>query len=162
MLNWLCRILLSIGFGEKRMLVLLAEDSDTLRAAMAAQLTLMGHEVHPVCNGWHAVLSWHAYDYDLVLMDMHMPVMDGWDATSTIRDLEQTNQRHRMLIVAVTSLFDRQECLAGGMDDYLAKPYSAMQLNAVLTRWAMKKKAASRIALKRPLNDALTMHSPHA
>lgn len=128
------------------MLILLAEDSDTLRAKLTKQLESMGHRVHPVRNGWHAVLSFHGYNYDIVFMDMHMPVMDGWDATVMIRDFEEARSRPRVPIVAVTSLFDRQACLAGGMDDYMSKPHSAMQLYAVLTRWIMKKKAAGKPA----------------
>jgi CheY-like chemotaxis protein len=101
----------------------------------------MGHEVHSVRNGWHAVLSYHAYNYDIVFMDMHMPVMDGWDATQMIRDFEKMHARSRVPIVAVTSLFDRQACVAGGLDDHMSKPFSPMQLYAVMTRWIMKKKA---------------------
>lgn len=128
------------------MLVLLAEDSDTLREALTTQMRALGHEVHGVPNGWHAVLSYHAYQYDIILMDMHMPLMDGWDATQMIRDLEAANRKPRVPIVAITSLYDRQACLAGGMDDYLSKPHSQMQLYAVLTRWVMKKKAAAKSA----------------
>jgi two-component system sensor histidine kinase/response regulator len=123
------------------MLVLIAEDSDTLRDVLTKQISSLGHEVHAVCNGWHAVLSCHAHTYDVILMDMHMPVMDGWDATTQIRDFEQSHGKKRMPIVAVTSLFDRQACIAGGMDDYISKPYSQMQLYAVLTRWRVKQKA---------------------
>ena len=122
------------------MLVLLVEDSDTAREAVFHQLIALGHQVHPVSNGWQAVLSCYAYNYDMVLMDLHMPVMDGWDATQMIRDMESVRGNKRVPIVAITSLFDRQACLAAGMDDYLAKPYSNMQMQAIVRKWTLKNK----------------------
>ena len=120
------------------MLVLLAEDSDTLREALKKQISAMGHDVHAVRNGWHAVLSNHAHRYDLILMDMHMPVMDGWDATALIRNFEEVHGHANVPIVAITSLFDRQACLAAGLTDHMRKPISHMQLYAMLKRWHSK------------------------
>jgi CheY-like chemotaxis protein len=120
------------------MLILLAEDSDTVREALSKQIRALGHDVHSVSNGWHAVLSYHAHRYDLMLMDMHMPVMDGWDATNFIRDLESAQGIPAVPIVAITSLFDRQACLAGGLSDHIRKPVGAMQLQALLRHWQRK------------------------
>ena len=70
-------------------------------------------------------------------MDMQMPVMDGIEATQTLRTREAASQQ-RLPVVALTAnaiTGDRERCLAAGMDDYLAKPFSTSQLRAVLHRW---------------------------
>jgi response regulator RpfG family c-di-GMP phosphodiesterase len=75
--------------------------------------------------------------FDLVLMDCHMPVMDGYQATAALRQHELTGDR-RLPVVALTAnamLGDREQCIAVGMDDYLAKPYTRAQLEQVLNRW---------------------------
>ena len=76
---------------------------------------------------------------DLVLMDCQMPGMDGLSATRRWRDLEASQQRHRVPIIALTGEAQsgaRATCLAAGMDDYLTKPASAAELRRMLARWA--------------------------
>jgi CheY-like chemotaxis protein len=96
-------------------------------------------------NGEEALAAVRAGDYDLVLMDCMMPVMDGMAATAEIRRLEQQRGRARATpIVAITANAlqgDRERCLAAGMDDYISKPFSQQALADTLGRW---------IALPRP------------
>ena len=77
--------------------------------------------------------------YDLVFMDCHMPVMDGFEAARRIRDDEARTDGTHTPIVALTALAlagDRERCLEAGMDDYMTKPVRAAQLAAAVQRWA--------------------------
>jgi len=100
-------------------------------------LKKLGHEVTVADNGGEALAAFEHSSFDLVLMDMQMPVMDGIEATQAIRAREADSQQH-LPIVALTAnavASDRERCLAAGMDDYLAKPFSLPQLMEVLERW---------------------------
>jgi len=91
-----------------------------------------------VDNGVAAIAAFSATRYDLVLMDMQMPEMDGVEATATIRAMEKTYALPRIPIVAMTAntaAHDRERCLAAGMDDYIAKPIKADTLLATVARW---------------------------
>ena len=103
--------------------ILVAEDNDVNQILINAVLTRMGHVVHLVANGHLAVEAVRRGDYDLVLMDLQMPGMDGIEATQAIRALG--GERAELPIIAMTANAfeeDRQACLAAGMDDYVAKP----------------------------------------
>jgi CheY-like chemotaxis protein len=118
------------GDGTARILV--AEDNFTNQAVALAQLRKLGYDAHAVNNGAEAVEEVLRGDYDLVLMDCQMPVMDGMEATRRLR------QSTRIPIVAMTAhamLGDRDRCLSAGMDDYLAKPVELTELSEVLARW---------------------------
>jgi two-component system sensor histidine kinase/response regulator len=114
--------------------VLVAEDNKVNRRLILALLTAMGHEVTLVSNGREAVEAARAGSFDLALLDVHMPEMDGFQATAAIRELERTSGRH-LPIVAVTARAlkgDREACLAAGMDGYLPKPIRATALAEVI------------------------------
>jgi CheY-like chemotaxis protein len=84
-------------------------------------------------NGKIAVEKFKNSHFDLILMDIAMPIMDGIEATRLIRELEKENKRIK--IVAVTAhvmVTDREKCLAAGMDEYIAKPYRPHELIAIL------------------------------
>jgi len=118
--------------------VLLVEDNE-LNAALAQDLLgLMGLEVVLACDGQQAIEVAAAKDFDLILMDCRMPVLDGYAATRAIRLEERQRGTRRIPIVAVTAnalAGDREVCLDAGMDDHLAKPYTAAQLREVLATW---------------------------
>jgi PAS domain S-box-containing protein len=120
--------------------VLLVEDNTVNAEICTAMLASLGCTVDAALNGAEAVEMSAARRYDLVLMDCQMPVMDGFEATRTIRAREQVSPTaHRMPIIALTANAmqgDRDRCLAAGMDDYLAKPFKRQQLEAVLAQYA--------------------------
>nr|MDP9125536.1 ATP-binding protein [Pseudomonadota bacterium] len=115
--------------------ILVAEDNDVNQILINAVLTRMGHVVHLVANGHLAVEAVRRGDYDLVLMDLQMPGMDGMEATQSIRALGGT--RAELPIIAMTANAfeeDRQACLAAGMDDYVAKPIDVAHLAQAIAR----------------------------
>ncbi|CAK0750245.1 two-component system, sensor histidine kinase and response regulator [Gammaproteobacteria bacterium] len=118
--------------------VLVAEDNQANQIVALAWLNRLGVETHVAGNGHEALAQLRKQDFDLVLMDCQMPEMDGFEATTAIRDRETALGARRVPIVAVTAnavAGDRETCLAAGMDDYLPKPYSGNQLTAVLAHW---------------------------
>ena len=95
-------------------------------------------QTHAV-NGALAVEMRERKRYDLILMDCMMPVMDGYEATRVLRAREALSGDPRTPIVALTASAidgDRERCLKAGMDDYLAKPFSAAQLIAMIEKWS--------------------------
>jgi CheY-like chemotaxis protein len=119
--------------------VLLVEDSLVNQKLATALLEKEGHNVVVAANGKEAVAACTSRELDVVLMDVEMPEMDGFEATRLIRESEKTSGR-RLPIVAITahaSKGDRERCLRAGMDDYISKPIRPQQLfdamEAVLT-----------------------------
>jgi CheY-like chemotaxis protein len=95
-----------------------------------------GHSVVVVNDGLEALKTLDADTFDLVLMDVQMPRMDGFEATAAIRRLDKMNRAH-VPVVAMTAhamTGDRERCLAAGMDDYISKPISARALFDVIDR----------------------------
>lgn len=122
--------------------VLLAEDNLVNQEVAKAMLSKLDLTVHIANNGQDAVALALKNNYDLILMDCQMPVMDGYEATSQIR--AQQNNSQRVPIVALTANateFDRSDCLHAGMDDFLSKPYSFDQLRKIILCWLPKEKA---------------------
>jgi len=116
--------------------ILLAEDNPVNQKLALRLLRKRGHEVTVVDNGRDALRAVANSPFDLVLMDVQMPEMDGLEATRAIRSEEQGTDRH-IPIVAMTAHAmkgDRERCLGAGMDEYLAKPIHGAQLDAVLQR----------------------------
>ncbi len=113
--------------------ILVAEDSLVNQKLVVCLLERQGHRVTVVSNGKEAVAALQNDRFDVVLMDIEMPEMDGISATRIIRAGERLNGS-RLPIVAVTSKDNRQECLNAGMDAYLPKPLKPDQLNRTLDR----------------------------
>ena len=115
--------------------VLLIEDNPVNRELATAMLEQSGCEVDTAEHGGIGVTKWEQGDYDLVLMDCQMPVLDGLEATRRIRAAETAAGRSRVRIVALTAnafADDRERCLDAGMDDFLAKPFTLAQLREVV------------------------------
>jgi signal transduction histidine kinase/ActR/RegA family two-component response regulator len=129
----------SAAAGAPRSLrILVAEDNVVNQRVAVRMLEKAGHQVDLVNNGREAVEALDGKPYDLVLMDCLMPEMDGFEATRAIRAAEVGTERH-VPIVAITANAmprDRDQCLAAGMDDYLAKPFTKQALTATVERWA--------------------------
>ncbi len=125
--------------------ILLAEDNRINQVVSTLQLKKFGYlEVAVVHNGRLAVAAWEREHFRIIFMDCQMPEMDGYEATRTIRELEQAGHHPRTYIVALTAnamLGDRDDCLAAGMDDYLSKPVAETDLQAVLDRMIRRRPA---------------------
>jgi CheY-like chemotaxis protein/HPt (histidine-containing phosphotransfer) domain-containing protein len=124
--------------------VLLVEDLKTNQILARAILKQAGHEVDIAENGEQAVAAVQRKDYDLVFMDVQMPIMDGLEATRVIR--AQGGNAAKIPIVALTASVlqqDVEECRAAGMDDFVAKPLDKETLLAAVERWARPETAES-------------------
>ena len=122
--------------GSRRGRVLVAEDDPVLQIVTVSTLTILGYEVEVVPNGREAVHAVRRGCYVGVFMDCQMPEMDGYQATAEIRR-QEAGLRH-IPIIALTATptgAGREKCLAAGMDDYLTKPATQGQMEAVLQRW---------------------------
>ncbi len=117
--------------------VLLAEDNPLNQQVAKAMLNKLGLQMVLANNGQEAVDRVDAENVDLVLMDCQMPVMDGYEATAAIRRLLKDRSKYFPIIALTANAMsdDRQKCLDAGMDDFLSKPYSLVQLRAILMRW---------------------------
>jgi CheY-like chemotaxis protein len=119
--------------------LLLAEDNPVNQRLALAVLEKMGHRVTLAANGREAWAAWHEGSFDLILMDVQMPEIDGIEATQMIRADEAASGRRRTPILAVTAnamTGDRERYLAAGMDDYISKPFKVDSLRAAVTRLA--------------------------
>jgi two-component system, sensor histidine kinase len=122
------------GMGSLRVLV--AEDHPVNRQYMAALLEGMGHRPFFAGNGLEAVQAIREQHFDIVLMDLHMPVLDGVGATLSIRALPDNTAATVPIIALTADAFaqTRERCLMAGMNDFLAKPVSPERLSAMLRR----------------------------
>jgi CheY-like chemotaxis protein/HPt (histidine-containing phosphotransfer) domain-containing protein len=127
---------------SRRVHVLLVEDNAINQAVAIGLLRKIGgYDVTVANNGLEALDAHARHSFDLILMDCHMPEMDGFAATNEIRKLELAQQRERVPVIALTAnamAQDRQDCLDAGMDDHLSKPFSRVQLQEMLTSWLQK------------------------
>ena len=123
--------------------VLLAEDNQVNQLLAEAILTKLGCKIRIASNGVDAVSLFKEGGFDIVLMDCHMPQMDGYQATGAIRALEAGSGRARIPIIAVTANVmqgERDRCLAAGMDDYVSKPFRQADIASAMTRWVGDKR----------------------
>jgi CheY-like chemotaxis protein len=126
------------AFQEERLRVLLAEDNTINQLLVRALVERKGWWVQVVDDGRAALEALSRETFDVVLMDVQMPVMDGYEATRSLRDLERESARPRRTpVVGLTAHAlreDRQRCLEAGMDDYLAKPVEPKELYETVLR----------------------------
>jgi CheY-like chemotaxis protein len=128
-----------IGRKSEQGRVLLAEDNPINQKVAIKALGILGWEADVAPNGLAALDLFCRKRYSLVLMDCHMPEMDGYDATRKIREWEQHRSLAQTPVVALTAnamIGERELCLAAGMNDHLAKPFVLEQLNEILERWS--------------------------
>ena len=122
---------------QKPLLVLLAEDSTVNQRLATAMLERLGHSVTVASTGRQAVEFRLNQPFDLILMDVQMPEMDGLEAARTMR-YQEAQTGGRIPIIAMTGQEmpgDRERCIEAGMDDYLAKPLRAQELSEKISQW---------------------------
>jgi CheY-like chemotaxis protein len=120
-----------LGRQRRRQLrILIAEDDPTVRQMMSTLLSRKRIDCTVVGDGLSAVEAWEESDYDFILMDVQMPVMDGLSATRMIREKESERGGHTIIIAltAYAMAGDRKRCLDAGMDEYMSKPIDFEQL----------------------------------
>ena len=125
-----------MNFNEK-LSILLVEDNELNQKLMKISLTRYNYSVTVAVNGYEGVQRFKSQKFDLILMDIMMPVMDGYEATKEIRNIESQNpDTVRTPIIAFTANTinnDRAKCVRGGMDDILEKPFDISKFRDVLT-----------------------------
>jgi two-component system sensor histidine kinase/response regulator len=129
--------------------IMLVEDNLINQQVALGILQIQGYNVTVVNNGREALDAHAQGKFDLILMDCHMPEMDGFEATREIRARESSSGGKRMPIVALTAnamAHDREECLNAGMDDHLSKPFSMQTLQDMLDRWMARAPAHAAAA----------------
>jgi CheY-like chemotaxis protein len=144
--------------------VLLAEDNVITQEIASHMLTSLALDVTPALDGLEAVAAFESGGhFDLVLMDIQMPYLNGYEATGRIRDVERRRGWGRTPIIALTAFAmpgDREKCLAADMDDYVVKPYGREAIVHLLRRWAMPGAAVRNGAAPQSTMPDVEPHSP--
>jgi len=118
--------------------ILVADDNIVNQTVVSRMLERAGHTVAIAANGWEAAEMCAAGGFDVVLMDIHMPVLDGFEATARIRERERSKGMHTPLIALTANAMngDRESCLRAGLDGYLSKPVSRDELLDTIAQFA--------------------------
>jgi two-component system, sensor histidine kinase and response regulator len=119
--------------------MLLAEDGHVNQMVAQGLLQKLGREAELAVNGIEALAAVQRTDFEVILMDCHMPEMDGYEATRRIREREQASALAPVYIIAMTAnamAGDRDKCLDCGMNDYVSKPVQFEDFTAAFARWA--------------------------
>lgn len=115
------------------MKILIAEDNDISRKMIEKMVQSLGHEFESVANGFDAVNAVANSGFDIVLMDVQMPIVDGLEATRRIRSSASTPGTPKIIAITANSMLSEKEaCLEAGVDKYLAKPITVEDLTRVL------------------------------
>jgi two-component system, sensor histidine kinase and response regulator len=120
--------------------ILVAEDNLVNQRLIVRLLEKRGHRVVVAGNGKEVLAAMEKESFDLILMDVQMPEMDGFEATTAIRKKEKTNGLHQIIVALTAHAMkgDQEKCLAAGMDGYLSKPIRPQELDEVLARYAAR------------------------
>ncbi len=122
--------------GKLRARVLVAEDNLVNQKVAVRTLEMLGCDAEVAENGLLAVEAMKQSEFDIILMDCQMPVLDGFSAAQQIRILEHSGRRIPIVAMTANAMQgDRERCLAAGMDDYVPKPVTLTELDATLRRW---------------------------
>ena len=119
----------------------MVEDNEINQEVLKYMLELLEYPMEIAGDGKQGLEMWKTGRFDIVLSDCHMPVMDGFEMTTAIRDAEKQNGSSHVPIIAITANAlegEAERCLATGMDDYLSKPVELDQLKKTLERWLPK------------------------
>jgi len=117
---------------KRKLNILLAEDDEMIEKITTFYLRRDGHEVDNAKNGKEAVSRFRVKEYDLILMDIQMPEMDGLQAVKEIRRIEMDyHTKGHTTIIAITTETDKAECLKAGADGYAQKPFSFDELSTL-------------------------------
>ena len=117
-------------------LILVAEDNETNQKVIVRQLALLGYAADVANDGREAFECWQSGDYALLLTDLHMPEMDGYELAQAVRAEEKANSRIPIIALTANALKNEAgRCRAMGMDDYRTKPLQLTELKAVLEKW---------------------------
>jgi|GEM_PF-1890235 len=131
--------------------VLLVEDNVINQKVAMMEMEKVGCTVDLAPNGQIAVDMHQNKQYDIIVMDINMPIMDGYEASKTIRLVEKRNHKKTVPIIAMTANAmrgDKEKCLNAGMDDYVAKPLKKNQLKEILLKWADPEKVTEQVKTK--------------
>ncbi|MGH9765760.1 MAG: response regulator, partial [Blastocatellia bacterium] len=121
--------------GRHPLRILLAEDNVINQKVALRMLGRMGYHADLAPNGLEATLAVQRQTYDVVLMDMHMPEMDGLQAARRICEMREPHIRPRIVALTASAMqADQEECQAAGMDDYLSKPIDVSALRTALQK----------------------------
>jgi len=143
--------------------VLLVEDNMVNRTLALEMLQRLGCDAMHAGNGVEALDALEKQDFDVVLMDCQMPVMDGFIATRKLREREMQKKKEPTRVVALTAnalAGDREACLAAGMNDYLAKPFTLAQLRNILLPSKVSRSAANKVTLDHSAIEAVRQLDP--
>jgi len=130
-------------FAGRKARILLAEDNFTNQQVALGILKKLGLTADAVANGAEVVKALETVPYDLVLMDVQMPELDGYEATARIRDPQSPVRNHDVPVIAMTAhamAGDREKCLKAGMNGYVSKPVDPLALGKELEKWLPKDK----------------------
>jgi len=128
---------IKIKYSEQRK-ILIAEDNEINANVIYSHLTDMGHYVDIATDGNTALYAMHKHHYDIVFMDLHMPNMDGIEATRQWRKLENPNQNKPLPVIALTAKAtseDKKQCIDAGMNAFFTKPVNTYQLTEILEKF---------------------------
>jgi CheY-like chemotaxis protein len=130
---------------------LLAEDNVVNQRLTSRLLEKMGHVVTIADNGQLALQRFSEQEFDLVAMDMQMPIMDGLEATEKIRASEKKSGKHVAIVAMTANAYeeDRERCLRAGMDGYIAKPISAKSIETEIARVMAAQEKSEKLEVPR-------------
>ena len=135
--------------------ILLAEDNAINQKLALKVLERMGYRADVAANGLEAIAALERQPYDIVLMDVQMPELDGLEATRRIRERWPDGRGPRIVAMTANAMQgDREECLAAGMDDYLTKPIQVIELQATLAHWGEAIRVAAEATVSPPPTQA--------
>ncbi|TWI75681.1 PAS domain S-box-containing protein [Desulfobotulus alkaliphilus] len=156
-------------FSRLKARILLVEDNITNQQVALGMLDKMGLRADTAANGIEAVEAMQMLPYDLILMDMQMPEMDGLSATKAIRKRENIAGQEPVTVIAMTANAmqgDKEKCLEAGMNDYISKPVNPEKLAEIIEKWLGQGKNAKAPEIKKDVGASsrsdIPDHPPHS